>query len=475
MFACSRKLPWAALFLLAAPLGAQSFKQDISLAGLGNGNSARPFGITAEPYSQRLFVAIAGDFGGANNVVAIVDPVTDTVSGTLTVGNFPEDVAFVYDASGVPLYGAVSNSTDGTVTIWDGLSDIVLDTVQLPDPLGFGSCYPFGLAPSEDGRTLYVSTVDGSGDVHAIDLQSGPPFAYDASASFNLGDKSLGRLQHFQDMVLVGTSQFDVAFTGAEAGMAGWSTSVLPFFWSFDILDRSGQFSFPAGQDVEILQDGTVVLGGTFFENRMYLMDANGQLDRTLRFSGSSGSAHGLAESEDGSLLAVCDLAGNELILMDLINRVEYSNTFLPTVGLGYQQPNEAAFLLDKLYVSVQANEEILVFDQLPTIQPGGGYAGSLTLSESTPALGGTLTATASGPGIVALLAAEDDQAGPFAGVDLDIGPQPQFLGWGVGSFAKSFQIPLQSSLHTRHFFFQGVTDAQNSQQPTPPKVVIVQ
>lgn len=461
--------------VLAPSVGAQNFKQDISLAGLGNGNAARPFGITAEPDTQRLFVAIAGDFFNNNNVVAILDPVTDSVTGTIPVGLFPEDIAFVYDSSGKALYGAVTNSSDGTVTLWDAQTDQVLSTVLLPDPFQFGTCFPFGITVADTGSHLYVGTVDGSGDIHAILLTNAPNFSYDSAASFNVGLRSIGRLRHLNSFAFAPTSTFDAFFTGAEGGITGWSTGVIPSSWQLSLVDKSGQFEFPGGQDLEVLADGSLVLGGTFFDNRLYLLDQSGTLDRTIRLSSDSGSAHGLALNSDESLLAVCDLAGNQLVLVDMINREEFSVTALPTVGQGYQQPNEAVFFLDKLYVTAQANEEVLVFDGLPTITPGGGFAGTLTVSEPAPALGSTTTVTVTGSGKVALVASEDDLPGNYSGLDLEIGPTHTLIGVGQSSFSKVFQIPNKSELHAQNVFFQGVVDVTNSPQGTAPKVVILQ
>lgn len=458
--------------LAGAPLAAQTFKTDISLSGLGNGSPARPFGITAEPASARLFVAVAGDlYGGANNVVAIVDPVTESVVGTIQVGLFPEDIAFAYDAGGAVRYGAVTNSSDGTVTIWDG-SDRVAATVPLPDPLGFGTCYPFGITASEDGSLFYVSTVDGSGAVYALNLAT---LAYDPARSFNIGPVTGGRLRHMDNMACVPWSRFDASFTGAEGGVTGWSTGPLPFYWERVLVNRFGQYIYPGGSDLEVLPDGRRVLGGMFFDNRLYLYHRGGVLDRTVRQSTGSGSAHGLGLSPDGTLLAACDLASDEVALLDMLNYRQLSAIHLPSVGQGYYQPNEAVIWAGKLYVTCQGSEEVVVFDNLPTPTPGPGYTGTIAVSDSAPAPGGSVTVTVTGPGLVALLGSFDDVPTVIQGVELDIGPAPAVLGFGPGGFTKTFNVPPNPALRGHNHFFQGVTDARGARRPTEPRVVVVQ
>lgn len=470
MLAFLRGLPRAAAFVAAAPLCAQSFLHDISLSGLGNGNPATSFGIAYEPVSGLLYVGVAGTLGAQNDVVAVIDPVTDTVIGTIQAQLFPEDIAFAYDAQGQLRYGAVTNGTSGSVTIWDANRQVVAN-VALPDPFGFGTCYPFGITPSEDQQRFYVSTQDGSGDVHAIDLAT---LALDPSESVNLPAKSGGRLRHRSNTLYVPWSEYDATFSGSSGGLTGWNTGPLPFFWERLTVDLSGTFTYPAGNDMEFLPDGRVVLGGTFFGNRLYFLFGNGELLRTLHLHTGSGSAHGLALSPDGSLLAVCDLAANDLELVDALNLAELSIQHVNTIGAGYHLPNDAVFAAGKLYVTCQGSEQVIVFDNLPTVTPGPGYGGAIAVSESTPSAGGQVVVSVTGPGLVALLQSDDDQGVTVHGVALGIGPAPVLVGTGNGSFSHVFRVPHSTPRGLNHFL-QGVVDLKNMRTPTEPRVVVVQ
>jgi len=453
--------------LLGGVLPAQDFQQDIPLAGLGNGNPARPFGIQIDPQSGKLYVPLAGTFSASNDVVAVIDAVTNAVTGTIPAGDFPEDVALVHDAAGNLLFGAVTNSSGDSVTIWDA-ADVPLATLDLPGDFNF----PFGITPSEDSSHLLVGTVSGLGDVFAIDLAT---LALDPAASFNLGPVACGRLRALGGRVLVPTTRFNTAFDGSEGGMAAWNAANASLEWFRLLTKRDGAFVFPSGQDMEVLPDGRLVIGGTSFGDRLYLLAPDGTLLRTLRLDTAGGDAHGLALSPDGKLLAVCDFAGSTLAIVDMLNFRQINRIDLQAVGVGYDQPNDAVFFGGKLFVTVQGSEFVVVFDNLPDPQPGPGYAGSLAVSNSAPSPGESGTVTATGTGKVVLFLAQDDQPGPFRGVFLDIGPGQQRVAAGSGSAAFPFTIPPKPGLKGRAFFFQGVVDVKNNPRPTEPRVLIVQ
>jgi len=456
----------AGLFL-GGVLPAQDFQQDIPLAGLGNGNPARPFGIQIDPQSGKLYVPLAGTFGANNDVVAVIDAVTNAVTGAIPAGDFPEDVALVHDSAGHLLFGAVTNSSGDSVTIWDA-ADVPLATVDLPGDFNF----PFGITPSEDSSHLLIGTVGGLGDVFAIDLAT---LALDPAASFNLGPMACGRLRALGGRVLVPTTRFNAAFDGAQGGIAAWNTASASLGWSRLLRKRDGDFVFPSGQDLEVLPDGRLVVGGTSFQDRLYLVAQDGTLLRTLRLDTAGGDSHGLALSPDGKLLAVCDFAGSTLAIVDMLNFRQINRIDLQSVGVGYDQPNDAVFFGGKLFVTCQGSEFVVVFDNLPDPQPGPGYAGTLDVSNPAPSPGDSGTVTVSGPGKVVLLFSRRDLPGLFRGVPLDIGPNPSLRAIGAGSATLPFTIPPKPGLQGTVFFFQGVVDAKNNPRPTEPRVLIVQ
>ncbi len=460
--------PSLATATLCAVLPAQSFSHDIPLSGLGNGNPAKPFGITAEPVTGQLFVAVAGDFFNPNDVVALIDPASSTVTGSVQAGLYPEEVAVAYDAAGSPTVAAVSNSTSGTLTVWDVASGAVLADVVLPDPFGFGSSYPFGVAAGGPG--FYVTTFDGSGQVFAVDAAG---LQLDPNAGFDLGGgRSGGRLLVDGDELFVPTVGYTATWTGGEGGLVVRRAGAVAE--DFVVAREEGTGVFPGGQDLVRLADGRLLLAGTDCGPRLFVLSADGALERTVRLSGGNG-VHGLAISPDGSLVAACDLAGNTVYLVDALNLVELSATSVTGVGQGYALPNDAAFADGKLFVTCQANEEVIVFDNLPTVTPGGGYAGSLTLSDPAPARGGVATATVSGPGVVALLVSLDDQPSVPSGVALDIGPTANLVGWASGSFSRSWNLPPALGARGVRLFAQGVVDATTAPRTTAPRVAVIQ
>ncbi len=468
-----KKLLWAAAapLLLASVVHGQQYSHDISLTGLGNGSPGKPFGIAYEPAQDLIYVPLAGVGGwpGApNNVVAVIDPLTDSVVQTIDCGLYPEVVAFSYNAAGQLAFGAVTNSTDGSVSIWDESLQVVA-TVVLPDPLGFGSCYPYGIAAAEDGSKFWVSTVDGSGEIYAIDVTT---MALDPAAGFTTVFASGSKLLVAGGKLFVGTTRYNTTWSDSEAGLAvidiasGQITETL--------ITAEGSGSFPGTQDLQLLADGRIAASGLFFDGYTYVFSADGILDRTFNQISGAG-AHGLALSPAGDVLVCCDLPSNKVVFLDLQNHVQISSINLGSVGLGYSQPNDAVFAHGKLYVTSQGTEEVVVFDQLPDPAPGPGYHGELVVDQTTPLPGETITATVTGPGMVALASAREGSAGTLKGINLEIGPGAVLHGMGNGVFSKQANIPNLPAMRGLHFWLQGGVSVNLFTKLTAPKVIIVQ
>ena len=456
-----------AALLFATPVAAQSFSHDISLSGLGNGNSSTSFGIAADASTHRIWVAVCGSFTGNNNVVAEIDTLTDTVVRTIPVGLYPEDIELLRDASGIAVTGAVTNSSSGTVSLWDLASGIVTHTVTLPDPFAMGSCYPFGITAGGPG--LYVTTVDGSGDVHAIDLST---MTVDSAAGRNVGWKSSGRPKVIQNILVVPTTAYTAAWTGSEAGVAGFDLSGSSPNWSLGLVEDDGNWIFPSGTDVAVLPDGSYVVAGLNLANRLYRMDAQGKLLHAMRLSTATGS-HGLALNDAGTLLVAVDLGGSTLTFIDTVQWVELGTVSTNSVGQGYSMPNDAVIVDGKLYVTSQANEELMVFDQLP--QPGNTspFAGTLGLSDSSPVPGDALTANLSGTGVVALFGCFEDTSGSYQGFPLQL-TNPRLLAHGTQHATLHWTVPT-SFPRGKHLFTQGIVDCFGTPTVTEPRMAIIQ
>lgn len=464
----------AALFvgLFAAPTAAQTFQAEIDLSGLGDPlASAKSFGINYEPVTDQIYVAISGDFGGNNNAVAVIDPHTNTVTSTITVGLFPEDIAFAYDSFGSFLYGAVTNSTSGTVSIWDA-SNSVVATIPLPDPFFIGSCFPFGIL--EHQGYFWVTTQDGSGDVHAIDIAS---LSYDAAQSFNTNFRSGSRLAAQGDSLYIPTTEFLAGFSGSKGGVfqhdINTDTEVDHWF-----VERDDQFlTYPSGQEIAFLADGSAFFTGLDFGGHLYKLDTNGQVDRVIDLEGVNGQGLALNPAQD--LLALAGFVTHELVLVDALNDTLLNRLDISGVGSGnHALPNDVVFAHDCIYMTFQGSEKVLVFDNLPSVSAHNSFSGTLTVSDTTPAQGSHIDLNLDGfAGFpVALLSSPNSNPTKHLGVDFLIGGTLHRRATsGIGSLALNVSFPMNPAIEGRQFFLQGYVTDGVSDFTTAPKVLVIQ
>ncbi len=470
----NRMLAWAAIATLLAPvLGAQTFSHEISLSGLGDPNAfAQPFGISYEPTTDRIYVAIAGSFVTNNSAVAVIDATTDTVMQTIDVGSFPEDIAFAYDATGNYLYGAVTNSSSGSVTVWDA-NDQVIATVQLPDPWGMGTCYPFGITVNMENTHFLVTTNDGSGMVYSIEFGT---WINDTMHDIHMNAGAGGRLKATSNRVFIPTTTYTATWSGAEAGLethnvpnaAGTVHAESNVFQMDD-----GNWVYPSAADVEVLSDGRVLVSTMYADGQLWVYNGQGQPERAILI----GDAYGLAVNADETVLAMCTLAGDTIIFLDLATYEVISTASVGNLGgTRYGQPNEAVFANGKLYVTPQINEAVLVFDNLPS---GGGtsnFVGDLSVSNPTPTAGEGLTITLNGPGAIALVSSTGNiPTTATNGLLLNIGPDHLLRATGAGSLSRTYQVPATAVMRGTHFYVQGVVDARGNAAATAPRAIVIQ
>src|SRR5690242_384834 len=103
---------WLAMIMFAFPFfaltaQAQTCNFDV-ITTFDVGDS--PFGITTSPDGQTMWIANSGGLFTNSNKVTVVNATTFAIETVITVGNFPEDIAFTSDGS----QAFVTNSTDGT-------------------------------------------------------------------------------------------------------------------------------------------------------------------------------------------------------------------------------------------------------------------------------------------------------------------------------------------------------------------------
>jgi len=98
---------------------------------------------------------------GIGNTVTIIDVATlQEEPNKITVGMFPEDIAFAHDG----LQALVTNSSDNTVSVIDTVTRAVTQTISVA-PLGLA--FPFGITVSKNGTEAFMST-DGQTTLNSI-------------------------------------------------------------------------------------------------------------------------------------------------------------------------------------------------------------------------------------------------------------------------------------------------------------------
>lgn len=116
-----------------------------------------PFGVTTSPDGATVWVANSGPFFPPGNTVTVLDVNTHAIQSVITVGNFPEDIAFTSDGS----QAFVTNSSDATVSVIDTSTRTVTQTISLASiPMTF----PFGIVVGKNDKKVFVTSASGEFD-----------------------------------------------------------------------------------------------------------------------------------------------------------------------------------------------------------------------------------------------------------------------------------------------------------------------
>jgi DNA-binding beta-propeller fold protein YncE len=450
----------SAVIFICASASAQNFKQEISLSGFGDPNAtAKPFGIAFNPSNNLLYVSIAGSFGANNNVVAVINPTNDAVVSTIFVGLFPEDIAFNPMTGG----GAVTNSTSGTVTFFN-IYNTVSSTLQLPDPFGIGSCYPFSITYANG--YYFVGTVDGSGEVYAIDATTN---LLTPSMGFSTNYKSIGRMASMNPAdLLVTTTEYNFSWSGSTGGLLSHSINGNNADRQVNYFSQDNVGVFPSASDLS-LANGKIFMTGIDFDGKLYIVNQDGTPARAIDAHGHNG--YGLATSFDNSLVVMCELATGTVVFFDAENEEYFSEVSFAGMA------NDAAFALNKLYVTDQANERVMVYDQLPSFVNRNEHDGTLVINNSAPSLGDQIGITLSGnvgkP--VWLVGGSTSTATFHNGIEFAIGPTLSLYGSGNTTYFMGRTVPTNSALSGRHFYVQGAVSDGSVIRTTLPAVLIIQ
>jgi len=131
-----------------------------------------PEGVTLTPDAK--FVYVTSEDKGT---VTVVDTATRQAVKTIPVGRRPRGIAFLPNGS----RAYITNENDATLSVIDTAKLEVVQTI----PLGAG-LKPMGMAMSQDGSKLYVTTGRGK-KVVVLDLPAGA-----VAAAFEAGDRPWG-------------------------------------------------------------------------------------------------------------------------------------------------------------------------------------------------------------------------------------------------------------------------------------------
>jgi YVTN family beta-propeller protein len=116
-----------------------------------------PFGVTTSPDGETMWVANSGSLFSNSNKVTVLNAHTFAIESVITVGNFPEDIAFRSDG-----YQAfVTNSSDATVSVINTTTRTVTQTISLASiPMTF----PFGIVVGKNDKKVFVTSASGEFD-----------------------------------------------------------------------------------------------------------------------------------------------------------------------------------------------------------------------------------------------------------------------------------------------------------------------
>lgn len=120
----------------------------------------QPFGATLTPDGTQVWVANCGPLSNNSNKVTIIDVASLTEEANkITVGLFPEDIAFTADGQ----QAFVTNSSSGTVSVIDTATRAVTQTVNIA-PLNL--TFPFGVVLADHDKQVFVTAVQGVAELN---------------------------------------------------------------------------------------------------------------------------------------------------------------------------------------------------------------------------------------------------------------------------------------------------------------------
>jgi len=289
----------------------------------------QPFGITTSPDGQTMWVANSGSVFANSNKVTIIDIASlSEESNKITVGNFPEDIAFTADGS----HALVTNSSDDTVSVLDTSAKAVTQTVNLAPS---GVSFPFGITFSKNDNKAFVTTQGGSTNAIAV-LDARDISNVQLAGTFPAsGFTGRPALRPIGNELLVPTSPLE---TGPpELLVINPSSGQV-----MHEVVLTGNSGFP--NDIAVTPDGRFAYislfdfsGGT---GGVWVVDLQHLTTVTVINTGDP-AVFGMGITPDGKFVFATNFIHNQVVAID-----SSTNTVAATIPVG-RQPNEVAVTLD--------------------------------------------------------------------------------------------------------------------------------
>jgi DNA-binding beta-propeller fold protein YncE len=284
----------------------------------------------------------------------------------IPVGLGPEEIAFTTASPGAVRHGFVTNSTASTVTVFDAWDNVVA-TVPIPfDPEApFATAFPFGLAVAPDQTRVYVGTLDGSGNVYAIDALAHVLLPAETIA---LGaDHGFGRMLFAGARIVLTATLFHAGFQGSTAKVVLLDPAD-PGGATVHVLASSPDASaFPTPMDVATWCDRIYVAGFDLGARIFELDAATGALVAAIPTGTSNryGKFQGLGAGPDG-LIAVADSFTDEVAWINASTRSLVALLDLSSLPDFHARVNDVLVgpAGTRVVMTGQGSETLAVFDR---------------------------------------------------------------------------------------------------------------
>jgi len=323
----------AALLLVSLFISSAAPAQSFAVIKTINVDTA-PFGITPSPDGRTMWVANSGgvpSMGGPpnGNTITIIDLATlDKEDKRVTVGHFPEDIAFTSDG----LHAVVTNSTDGTVSIIAAESRTVIQTLSLA-PLRLG--FPFGAIFDKSNQKIFITTggalkkaiaVLDSRDInHVRLLRTIPVSGYPGRPLFR---------PHKEDLLVpaspvkIGTAELFVVQPKSDSIIHKLAMPVNNAFANDIVVDRESRYAYIS---IFAFKGGA---GG------VWVVDLD-HLKTVAMIDTGDPSVFGMGITPDGRFIFAKNFYLNQVVVID-----PKTNKIVATIPVG-RHPNKIACTLD--------------------------------------------------------------------------------------------------------------------------------